>query len=89
MPSFFGTCPEVRPSWLCEKRCSLRRRCLGSLVKPFVLLAYLNEHCSDLTSHAPGPPLSEGGQARRSLKRPATSASSCNLVSVALPRSVR
>ena len=28
-------------------------RCLGSLVKPFVLLAYLNEHCSDLTSHPP------------------------------------
>src|SRR4029453_17991822 len=28
-------------------------RCLGSLVKPFVLLAYLNERCSDLTSHPP------------------------------------
>jgi membrane peptidoglycan carboxypeptidase len=27
------------------------RRCLGSLVKPFLLLAYLNEHCSDLPSH--------------------------------------
>lgn len=26
-------------------------RCLGSLVKPFLLLAYLNEHCSNLTSH--------------------------------------
>jgi cell division protein FtsI/penicillin-binding protein 2 len=29
------------------------RRCLGSLVKPFLLLAYLNEHCSDLPSHPP------------------------------------
>jgi hypothetical protein len=27
------------------------RRCLGSLVKPFLLLAYLIEHCSDLPSH--------------------------------------
>ena len=26
-------------------------RCLGSLVKPFLLLAYLNERCTDLTSH--------------------------------------
>ena len=25
--------------------------CLGSLVKPFLLLAYLTEHCSDLTPH--------------------------------------
>jgi hypothetical protein len=25
-------------------------RCLGSLVKPFLLLAYLNERCSDLTA---------------------------------------
>jgi len=35
-------------------------RCLGSLVKPFVLLAYLNEHCSDLTSHPPVPPCPRG-----------------------------
>ena len=27
-------------------------RCLGSLVKPFVLLAYLNEHCRNFTLHA-------------------------------------
>src|SRR4030095_8261608 len=34
------------------------RRCLGSLVKPFLLLAYLNEHCgdSDLPSHPPEVP---------------------------------
>ena len=35
-------------------------RCLGSLVKPFVLLAYLNEHCNDLTSHPPIPPCPRG-----------------------------
>jgi len=35
-------------------------RCLGSLVKPFVLLAYLNEHCSDFTSHSPVHPLPRG-----------------------------
>lgn len=27
--------------------------CLGSLVKPFLLLAYLSKHCSDLTPHRP------------------------------------
>ena len=36
-------------------------RCLGSLVKPFVLLAYLNEHCNDHTSHPPEvPPCPKG-----------------------------
>ena len=36
-------------------------RCLGSLVKPFVLLAYLNEHCSEHTSHPPEvPPCPKG-----------------------------
>ena len=45
-------------------------RCLGSLVKPFLLLAYLNEHCSDLTSHPPGSPLSKEGRSRRSSNVP-------------------
>jgi len=36
------------------------RRCLGSLVKPFLLLAYLKEHCSDVTSHPPAPPCPRG-----------------------------
>ena len=37
--------------------------CLGSLVKPFLLLAYLNEHCSDLTSHpSEVPPCPRGDE---------------------------
>lgn len=30
--------------------------CLGSLVKPFLLLAYLSKHCSDPTPHRPDAP---------------------------------
>ena len=45
-------------------------RCLGSLVKPFVLLAYLNEHCSDLTSHPHVPPCPRGDKRCRSSNVP-------------------
>jgi len=36
-------------------------RCLGSLLKPFLLLAYLNERCSDVASHPPEVPLCPRG----------------------------
>jgi len=38
-------------------------RCLGSLVKPFVLLAYLNELCGDLTFHPDVRPCPRGDNA--------------------------
>ena len=52
-------------------------RCLGSLVKPFLLLAYLNEHCSNLTSHPHEvSPCPSGDDASPFRKRPVPQAGS-------------